>query len=150
MEQLRLEGTSGGHQGPMTCSRQGQPKSPIRLIRLMASHALNTSMDGHPTTSLGNLYQCLTTFIMKRDLLALPQLRPNYHFWIHTTNTEIWGFLKVLYQQPRSFDALHFHKIWHFYISSSSTLKLNIKRTRNRFLQTCSRISLLFYIPWTL
>lgn len=53
-----------------------------KLTRLTASHAPNSSMDGHSTTSPGNLYQCPTTCIIKESALH----HSSYHFWISSVN----------------------------------------------------------------
>ena len=40
----------------------------IRLLRAQSSLTSNLSRDEAYTTSLGNLFQCFTTFIIKKDL----------------------------------------------------------------------------------
>ena len=42
----------------------------IRLIKAPSNLTLNTSNDGASTTSLGNLFQCLTTLILKNFFLV--------------------------------------------------------------------------------
>ena len=45
-----------------------------RLPRATSSLALNASRDGASSTSLGNLFQCVTTFCVKNFLLKIPLL----------------------------------------------------------------------------
>ncbi|KAK4827084.1 hypothetical protein QYF61_014186 [Mycteria americana] len=52
----------------------------VRLLRAPSILTLNVSRDGESTTSLGNLFQCLTTLILKNFFLVsslnLPPFRP--------------------------------------------------------------------------
>ena len=64
IESLQLEGASEGHPVQLPCSEQGH-HSYIRLPRAWASLVLKFSRVGAPTTSLGNLFQCLTTLTVK-------------------------------------------------------------------------------------
>ncbi|KAK4811172.1 hypothetical protein QYF61_019803 [Mycteria americana] len=45
--------------------RKEQQRQRIRLLKAPSNLTLNTSNDGASTTSLGNLFQCLTTLILK-------------------------------------------------------------------------------------
>ncbi|KAK4816292.1 LOW QUALITY PROTEIN: hypothetical protein QYF61_014590 [Mycteria americana] len=48
----------------------------IRLLRAPSNLALNVSRDGASTTSLGNLFQCLTTFISESTLFQFKTIAP--------------------------------------------------------------------------
>jgi len=59
-----LEGTFRGHLAhPLAASKDIFNQT--RLLRAPSNLALNVSRDGASTTSLGSLFQCLTTLIKK-------------------------------------------------------------------------------------
>ena len=43
---------------------------PARLLKAPSNLTLNTSRDGAPTASLGNLFQCLTTLSILKEVFA--------------------------------------------------------------------------------
>jgi len=64
MELFELEGTLKGHVVQPLCNEQGHLQQ-IRLLRAPSRLALHVSEDEASTTSLGNLFQCLITLILK-------------------------------------------------------------------------------------
>jgi len=78
---LALEGTSESHLVHFPCNDQGH-HSLIRLPKALSRLALNVSRGGASTTSLGNLFQCLTTltvedfFLMSNLNLPFLPLKP--------------------------------------------------------------------------
>lgn len=64
VESLEVEGASKGHVAPLPCREQGH-HSPITLPRAWSSPALIVSRDGASTTSLGELFWCLTALTGK-------------------------------------------------------------------------------------
>ena len=68
MEWFGLEGTLKNHLVQCLCRGQGH-LSPIRLLKALSSLTLNTSKDWTSTTSPDNLFQCLTTLIIKNFFL---------------------------------------------------------------------------------
>ena len=64
MDLLELEGTLKGHLVQLPCSEQGNPQL-HQVLRAPSSLTLGVCRDGAPTTSLGNLCQCITTLIVK-------------------------------------------------------------------------------------
>lgn len=48
---------------PSSALEQGQP---LQVLQECSQGGVNNSLNGHSTTSLGNLFQCLTTFIIKK------------------------------------------------------------------------------------
>ena len=55
-----MEGTSEGRLVQLLCNEQGHPQLD-QVAQGVIKLALKVSMDGAATTSLGNLFQCLTT-----------------------------------------------------------------------------------------
>jgi len=60
-ESFELEGPLIGHLVRHPCTEQGHLQ-----LTAPSSLTLSLSRDGEPTTSLGNLWQCLTTFTVKK------------------------------------------------------------------------------------
>lgn len=66
-ECLKLEGAAGCHLvQPLWSSRDTYS----RLLRVMSSWLLNISQEGHPTSSLGKLCQCLVTLTGEKCFLV--------------------------------------------------------------------------------
>lgn len=64
-KQLRLEGTSGERH----CNRPAQSRgSSSRMLRAVASQFLHISRAGESASSLGNLFQCVTTLTVKQSV----------------------------------------------------------------------------------
>ena len=115
IECLGLEGTYRGHlvQPDPVMSRDIFNK--IRLLRAQSNLTLNVSRDGTSTTSLGNLFQCFTTLIVK------------YFFQIFSLNLPFFS-LKPLSLVP-SQQALYKH--W----KSLMPLKHMVKSSKLLFLR---------------
>ena len=56
----------------------------IRVLRAWPTVTINVSRDGAPTTSLGNLFQCLTTLAVKTFLLTSNLNLPSSSFYPHS------------------------------------------------------------------
>jgi len=69
MESLELEGTFRSHLDQYACTEQGHLQLDQGL-RACTSQVLKVSRDGASTTSLGNLFQCLTTLTVKNFFLT--------------------------------------------------------------------------------
>ncbi|KAK4814468.1 hypothetical protein QYF61_018986 [Mycteria americana] len=78
IECCELEGTFTGHLVQLPCKSREDIFNKIRLLRAPSNLTLNVSRDGASTTSLGNLFQCLTTLMVKnfflKSSLNLPSL----------------------------------------------------------------------------
>ena len=61
-ESFQLEGTLNGHPAQLPRSEQGHLQL-NQMLRAPSNLTWNVSKDGASTTSLGNLFQCLTKFI---------------------------------------------------------------------------------------
>ena len=78
MESFGLEGTfKGPLVHPRPCNEQGHPH---RLLRAPSNLTLNVSGHGASTTSLGNLFQCLTTLSIKHFFLTSSLKLPSSSF----------------------------------------------------------------------
>lgn len=67
-ESFGLEGTLKAHLDQLPCNEHGQLQL-SQIAQSAPSLTLNVTRDGAPTTSLGNLIQCLTTLTVKLFLL---------------------------------------------------------------------------------
>ena len=67
-------GTAEGHLLQLPSNEQGHHRQ-IRLPKAQSSLALKDSRDGASTTSLGNLFQCLTNHAVK-DFFLISNLNP--------------------------------------------------------------------------
>jgi len=80
IESSELEGTFRGHLNQLPCNEQGHlqlDQAAQSLVQL----TLNVPKDGVSTTSLGNLFQCLTTLTIKKKLPSYTQSKsPLFHF----------------------------------------------------------------------
>lgn len=56
--------------GPTPCSKKGPLQNYCRLLKAFPSLFLNVSGNGDMMTSIGNLFQSLSTFIMKNIILV--------------------------------------------------------------------------------
>ena len=69
-----------------------------RLLRAPSSLALNVCRDGASTTSLGNLFQCFTTLIVKNFFFISSYLNTHGHLnratfsfrWLHSSWSHSW------------------------------------------------------------
>ena len=64
-----MEGTSKGHLVQLSCADQGHLQLD-QVLRALSSLTLSVSGDRASTTSLGNLFQYLTTLIGKHFLIS--------------------------------------------------------------------------------
>jgi len=77
VESFESKGTFKGHLVPLPCNEQGNLQL-YQVLRTPSSLTLDVSRHGAFTTSLGNLCQCVTTFIIKFFLVSdlnLPSFR---------------------------------------------------------------------------
>ena len=79
IELFEMEGTLKGHLVQLPCNEQEHLQQ-IRLLRGPSSLTLSVSRDRASTTSLGNLFQCLTTLIIKNFFLTSSLNLPSFNY----------------------------------------------------------------------
>ena len=76
-ELFQLKGTFKGHLlQPLAMNRDTYIS--VRLLKALSSLILNVSKDRASTTSLGNLFQCLTTLIVKNFFITFNLNLPSF------------------------------------------------------------------------
>jgi len=71
IESFELEGTFKGHLVQLPCNEQGHLQLD-QVLRALSSLTLNVSRNGASPTSLGNLFQCFTTLLIKKTFSLYP------------------------------------------------------------------------------